>query len=212
VAEILTDWTETYKEYGALWQMQDVREPHAATTTSNEHVSAYFLSENITARPSLVVEIVNTALLPHAGSEELVPDWVFTYAPYGLFVASACANTLGAQQGYVKPADNYTTTYDVQPGDEVLVVSDDLYSGGSLKKTIGSMQQMGAVVLPYVFTLANLSGDSHLDGRKILAGAHIPVERYPGDDCAMCDGGSEPLAPRPNWERLQSHEIPGSSE
>ena len=107
--------------------------------------------------------------------------------------------------GYVDPRNGYKTSFDVKSGEKAIVVADDIYSGGAVKITIKSLEDTEVEVLPLVFALANLSGLTHLGRNEIIAGASIVAERFPADQCKMCDTGSEALDPRPNWDRLQSH-------
>lgn len=207
-------WLNTYRKSEALWEMTDPMAPHVETSMGGEHVSAYFNSDVITAYPRTLDRIVVTTLVPEMKKRYLDPDWVFTYAPFGILVASACAGRLNAQiynrrdqirTGYVDPKNGYKTTFGIKPEETALVVSDDIYSGGGIKRTIKVLESMGVEVLPVVFTLANLSGSSNLGDREIIAGVHIEADRFKADECEMCANGSEAVNARSNWDLLQNH-------
>ena len=204
---------EYYRKSGALWEMGSPTDPHVTTSTSGDHVSAFFNSDIVTARTDNLDFIASAVLLPELKKRNLNPDWVFTYAPFGILVAAASAGRLNARHdfqrhrvktGYVDPKNEYKTTFGIKPEEKALVVSDDIYLGGGIKRTIKVLEGMGVEVIPVVYTLANLSGSSHLDDREIIAGAHIDAGRTTADDCGMCANGSEALNARSNWDLLQS--------
>ena len=86
-----------YRRSGALWEMGGPTEPHVKTSMSGEHLSAYFNSDVVTAHTDTVDYIATTALLPELKARELEPDWVFTYAPFGMLVVAACTGRLNAR-------------------------------------------------------------------------------------------------------------------
>jgi orotate phosphoribosyltransferase len=197
-----TDWLGRFQQEKVIWQMINNHDPHVKTSMLGEHVNAYFNSDIVTSRPELLEQAINDILLPVIQSAKLKPDWVVSYAPYGLFIAYACARKLNAKCGYTNPNDDYKTSFRISPSEKVLVIADDIYSGAGVRKTIVTLENMNATVLPIVFCLANLSGSAELDNREITSAAYRPAQRYQADTCLFCEQGSEALLARPNWEQL----------
>ncbi len=84
---------------------------------------------------------------------KIKPDWIITYPPFGLALAYALAKGSGAKFGYVNIKTN-ECNFDIKEDEIVIVVGDDIYSGGSSKKTINIVKGMGANIESPIFTRA----------------------------------------------------------
>lgn len=197
-----TNWLSRFHELGAIWEATDPDAPHVKTSLAGSHVDRYFNSDAVLSWPDITEEIVRTILQPQLAQRRLRPDWVVGYAPFGLFLAQAAARALHARCAYTDPSAKYDTYFQIQSGDSILVVADDMYTGGSVLKTISQLERRGATVLPIIFCLVNLSGKKALAEREILAAGEMAANTYRADECQMCRHGSTALTPRPNWHVL----------
>lgn len=200
----MKNWSEIFEDAGAIWRMpaDQPNAPHVATRLSGLHVASYFNSDMIVSRPDLLDDVIEDILVPQIEERGILPDWVLSYAPYGVLVAGACARILGSQVAYTNPAANNQLSREPEEGDEVLVVCDDLHGGGSVRSVITQAELYEAKPTPMVFTLANMSGSRVLDGYDVVSVVEIEKAEHPKDDCPMCRAGSYVLDARENWAEL----------
>lgn len=196
------DWGALFRQIGAIWEASQPGAPHVQTSLGGSHVDTYFNSDVVVASPGLTAQVVESVLVPGLSRVTKAPDWVLSYAPFGLFLAHAVAQALDARCAYSDPRSEYAIHFDIRASDSVLVVADDLHSGSSILKTIEQVERRGAQVAPTIFCLANLSGKSALGDRGIVSAAVLEPHRYPAETCPLCAEGSPALAPRPNWPTL----------
>jgi orotate phosphoribosyltransferase len=198
------DWLGRFRTRGAVWEAGIAEGPHVKTSLQGKHVDKYFNSDCILSSPPLVEEVVRSVLVPAVAECDLAPTWVVSYAPFGLFLAYACAEVLGARCGYSVPDAGFEIDFAIRRSDSVLLVADDVYSGTSVARTVEAVERKGATVIPLVFALANLSGEAHIGGRRICAAMALAAQTYPEHRCPFCERGSQAILPRPNWALLQS--------
>lgn len=196
------EWTRRFREIGALWEVGGASGPHVKTSLGGAHVDRYFNSDVVLASPPLTAEIVASVLVPRLSSLGASPDWVISYAPFGLFLAHAVAEALGARCAYANPSQGYVTHFQIASSESVLVVADDVYSGNSILRVIEQVERGGAKIIPALFCLANMSGSQQLGGREVISAAALTAERFEAGACPMCAAGSPALLPRPNWQAL----------
>jgi orotate phosphoribosyltransferase len=86
----------------------------------------------------------------------------------------------------------------------VLACEDTITSGGSVNKTITAIQNAGGKVLPVIAAVCNRSGQSEIDGRRIVALIDVAMHNWTPEECPLCKKGSEAIRPKQegNWERL----------
>ncbi len=84
----------------------------------------------------------------------------------------------------------------------VIVVGDDIYSGGSIKKTIQIVKLKGAVVKTPIFTIGNFTGTETILDLDVISAILETGNLYDEKDCPMCKSGSKAVLPRPNWNKL----------
>ncbi|HEX6667338.1 MAG TPA: hypothetical protein VF081_12165 [Solirubrobacterales bacterium] len=181
------------------------------TSLGGAHMDKYFNSDLVLASPELTAAVVTSVLTPELKRLEVAPDWVISYAPYGLFVAHAVASAIGTRCAYGDPAIGYETHFEIASQELVLIVADDINSGRSVVKMIEQVEILGARAAPIVFCLANLSGASRLADREIVSAVALDARRFKEEACPLCDEGSPALLPRPNWNALTrgTYSVPG---
>lgn len=182
----------------ALWQY-DNSNLHVQTLKSGKHSDLYLNSDQIST--SLLETVVKNIFAKEIESRGLKPDWVVTYPPFGLPIAYALVKNIGANFAYVDTKKE-ECNFGVKKGDSVIVVGDDIYSGGSLKKTISTMNYIGAKVESPIFVIGNLSGAETLMGLEIVSAISEKANMYHETDCPMCKAGSKAVLARPNWNEL----------
>ena len=184
----------------ALWKYNN-SEYHVQTSESGLHSDLYLNTDYIISDVLLVETIVKNIFSKELQIRKIKPDWIITYPPFGLAIAYALARQVGAKFGYVDTKTNICN-FDIKNGDKVIVVGDDIYSGGSLKKTINIVNKMNAKIESPIFTIGNFSGTKRLLGLEVFSVLSESGNLYPENDCPMCQSGSKAVLPRPNWNKL----------
>jgi orotate phosphoribosyltransferase len=184
----------------AIWRY-DSSKFHVQTSESGLHSDLYLNTDHVVSDVLLVENIVENIFSKELGLRNIRPDWIISYPPFGLTIAYALARQTGAKFGYVDTIAR-TCNFDIRKGDMVIVVSDDIYSGGSIKKMIEILDGLGAKVQSPIFTIGNLSGAETLSDLEIMSVISEKGNLYSEFDCPMCKAGSKAVSPRPNWDKL----------
>ena len=100
------------------------------------HADLYLNTDHIISDVLLVEKIVKSIFVKELKLKKIKPDWIMTYPPFGLAIAYVLARESGAKFGYVD-IENDACNFDIKRGQKVIIIGDDIYSGGSIKKTIG---------------------------------------------------------------------------
>ena len=195
------DWEQTFVEADAIWSYREGG-PHALYELSGRHSDFYFNTNSIVSRPPLlkraVIEL--TRRLRVAG---MPPAWIVTYPPFGLPVGFAMAEALASRFAYVHSLDRAELYFPIPAAASVLLVADDLYSGGSVRKVLAVLRQLEVSVLPSIVVLANFSGSSTFDGMPVVSLYERSIPLWSPGECPLCLKGSLPVAARPHWSDLQ---------
>lgn len=184
----------------ALWKYNNSK-LHVQTSESGLHSDLYLNTDFIISDVLLVEEIVKNIFSKELQSRKIKPDWIITYPPFGLAIAYALARETGAKFGYVDTKADICN-FDIKNDDIVIIIGDDIYSGGNLKKTINIVKDMGANIKSPIFTIGNFSGTKKLLDLEVFSVISEKGNLYPENDCPMCKSGSKAVLPRPNWNKL----------
>ena len=184
----------------ALWRYNNSK-IHVLTSESGMHSDLYLNTDYIISCVPLVEAIVKDIFLKELNSREIKPDWIITYPPFGLAISYALARIVGAKFGYIDTKAELCN-FDIKNNEKVIVVGDDIYSGGSIKKTIKIINNLGAKVESPIFTIGNFSGTKTLLGLEVVSTISETGNLYEEKDCPMCKTGSKAVLPRPNWNKL----------
>jgi len=182
----------------ALWKYNNSK-LHVKTSESGLHSDLYLNTDYIVSDTELVENIIKNVFSKELRERKIYPDWIVTYPPFGLAIAYALAKETGAKFAYV---EENTCNFDIKKEDKVIIVGDDIYSGGSLKKTIKIMNKLGAQVLSPICSIGNFSGTKELLGIEVFSAITEKGNLYPENDCPLCKAGSKAVLPRPNWKEL----------
>jgi hypothetical protein len=196
-------WLKRFRQAGAIWTYKPGG-LHASYEMARRHAGFYFNSDVVVSYPNLVVDCV-TALADICAENLIKPIWVASYTATvcsSLVLASHLSEKLGARFGYI---DLHLEICRFVPsaGEPVLIVTDDIHSGGSIEKCISLIEKAGGKVIGPLLTLANLSGRASINGIEISALFTQPIENWPADrTCSLCAAGSMPVPARQEWRQL----------
>jgi len=198
---------------GAVWtRPPDRTAPHVGLHASPAHQDMYFNTDVVVQNPGIMRRVAKE-WADVIQAEGLRPDRIMTHAPDGIAPATILADVFRARGtrtrlAYaVRDEGGYRTAFPIDPGEKVLVLADDVLSGNPTRQTIAEAERHGAVVLPLVPCLGNLSLRPDLDGRPLLAAATFEPTKYNVDgsgQCELCSLGSVALPPRPYWPDLMT--------
>jgi len=150
----------------AVWKY-DNSKFHVQTSESGLHSDLYLNTDYVVSDPQLVEEIVKNIFVKELEVQNIKPDWIVSYPPFGLSISHILARECGAKFAYINRETN-SCNFEIKKGDKVIVVGDDIYSGGSLKQTIEILKTMGAEVVSPILTIGNFSGTEELSGLSIF--------------------------------------------
>lgn len=195
-----TIWQPVLQDLGALWRYSEKNAFHVKTS-KHMHTDRYLNTDYVFCNPALLDSMVAEFFDPEIRNRGKIA-WVATHAPYGLPFAQAIARGAGAKFCYMRKVSEGRIFFPTSEGEVALVVSDDIYSGGSVLKTIGALQRRELCIQDYVLCLGNFSGRSEIAGKQIVALLHEDAQFWEEDDCPMCKEGSRAVFARPDWELL----------
>lgn len=193
------NWVNEFMAKKALWKYNGSN-VHVQTSESGMHSDLYLNTDRIIS-DVLLVEIIVKKFSKELKSRGIKPDWIITYPPFGIVIAYALAREIGAKFGYVD-IKSKVCNFNILDGEKVIVVGDDIYSGGSIKKTINIVSDMGAKVEAPILSIGNFSGTKNLIGLEVISIISEKGNLYEEMDCPMCKSGSKAVLPRPNWNML----------
>jgi orotate phosphoribosyltransferase len=174
---------------------------HAKTLESGLHSDLYMNTDHIISDVKLVESIVKNIFVKALNARKIKPDWIISYPPFGLAIAYELARQTGARFGYVD-TKNQECNFDIKRNDTVIVVGDDIYSGGSIRKTIQIVTAKGAIVKPPIFSIGNFTGTETILNLEVVSAISERGHLYPESDCPMCKSGSKAVSPRLEWHKL----------
>lgn len=203
------NWGNKLKEIGVLWQHDgNCQKPHALWT-SGRHADTFNNGSKLVENPRLLAEVVGGIIENIKEQiEEEKPDWVVGPAFGAITIGHEVARQLGIRFAFTEPVQTedgkmqILKRFDIKPGEKVLVVEDAISTGGSILKTIDVLEKIDAKVLSYVATIVNWSGNNKLGGREIVALFSDKPKSWEASECPLCEGGSEALRPKANWEKF----------
>jgi len=95
----------------------------------------------------------------------------------------------------------------IRPGERILLVEDVLTTGGSVELTTQAVKEAGGIVLPFVVTLVNRSGNTQTNGgMEIVSLINRLMPTWDAEDCLLCKQGSKGIRPKgtENWALLNA--------
>jgi orotate phosphoribosyltransferase len=213
-------WREVFTRAGAFWAHNGDMTRHHALLTSGKHSDGFFNGTKVTEDPRMLRLVAGDLV-------EKLQDSRFDLSSIHRVVGPAVgAITLAhelanmAMARHFNPASraeiNILSGYTEKEGDDqvlkrfgvhgqnVLVCEDTITTGGSVEKTVATVQSAGGIVLPFVLVVCNRSRLSEIGGRKIISLIAPTIQSWEPDDCPICKAGqgSEARRPKTNWAEL----------
>ena len=174
---------------------------HVKTLESGLHSDLYMNTDYIVSDVSLVESIVKNIFVKELNFRKIKPDWIISYPPFGLAIAYELARQVRAKFGYVD-TKNEACNFDIKRNDKVIVIGDDIYSGGSIKKTIEIVSKLGANIKSPIFTIGNFMGTKNILNLEVVSVISEKGNLYEEKDCPMCKRDSKAVSPRLHWNEL----------
>jgi adenine/guanine phosphoribosyltransferase-like PRPP-binding protein len=195
-------WVEKLNQVGAIWTFREGG-PHASFEYANKHSAFYFNSDIVVSNPSLLWSICKDRFFQEYTSKSLSVDWIASYPANGVAIAFCLASLVGCRYFHVE-LSHPRITMNLRAGERVLVVTDDIFSGGSLGKTIETIEKRGGIVASPIMTLGNFSGSIRFRDRDISSLIDRPVQTWEPSSCPLCMQGSRTVPARQEWGVLQA--------
>jgi len=201
------NWIQKFEELGALWIHDGSPKRPYALLTSGNRSNGFFNMTKIMEHPKLLEEVCAEIIKNNPLDEK--PDVVIGSALGAITIAHEFAKQLGTRFAFTEKNSDKTEMilkrFSIQPGEKVLIVEDVMSTGGTTLKTLKTLKDLGAEILPFVFLLVNRSGQKELGGLEIKALIDRPMPMWEEGKCPFTEDGQEPVLPvRPkqNWDDL----------
>jgi orotate phosphoribosyltransferase len=210
-------WKEEYIKRQAFWMHDgNPKSPHALLT-SGKHSSGFFNSRPVIKEDPLLASAARdlVAKLSGHGVDLSQIDCVVgpaTGATRLAFWLSGEINSLlcrpfcawaSPEKGFVagKKRMTFSRTH-IFPYWRILLCDDVIITGSSLALTEKAIGEEDGLVLPFILTLVNRSGEERINGSRVvsLVSEHMPT--WEADECPLCKLGSEAIRPKDNWDKL----------
>jgi hypothetical protein len=199
-------WEEKLARAKTLWKYRDPG-PHAAYTLSDRHADFYFNSDAFASDPALV----------NAAADDLIVRlrktgitgkafWIVSYSgavSASLVLASVVSQKLNKRLAYMDIRTD-AINFPIKDGDAALIVTDDIYTGGSIRKIVNILSDRKVEILAPILTVANFFGAGQLDDLKIMSLIDRTLETWPSASCPLCQAGSQAIPARKEWPKLFS--------
>ena len=112
------------------------------------------------------------------------------------------ARGLGVPSYFLRSLDTGDIDDTLKRGARVLVVADDIFSGGSVSQTIRAVHARGGTVVPLVLAFGNFSGKTSIEGFEIVSVISRRVDVCDVADSPLVARGVRPVNAREHWEEL----------
>jgi len=185
----------------SVWKFNNSK-LHVKTLESGLHSDLYLNTDFVVSDPKLVESIVKDIFVKELNSRNIKPDWIISYPPYGLPIAFELARQMNAKFGYIDRKSN-ECNFDIKVGETIIVIGDDIYSGGSIKETIQIVTSKGGIVKSPILTIGNFTGTKSIMDLDVVSAISEKGNLYEENVCPMCKLGSKAVSPRIHWNDLK---------
>lgn len=210
------NWEQVMKDAGSLWiHNGNPAKPHAELT-SGKHSSGYNNGAKLVAKPAVLADVVAGMIENAKGYlHNEIPDVIMGPAMGAVTIGHEWARQLNTNFAFTEPVQNATDTkkeqvlkrFEIPKGARVLVVEDMVTTGGSIQKTIDTLQNLDVHIYPFVPIILDWSAGKPeaLDSAYTL----IPLIRatmsvWEPSSCELCNKGSRALRPKAHWNELNA--------
>lgn len=189
------DWNSILKEEKVIWSFSG-NGPHAKFVFGERHSGEYFNSDILFAKPHLLDKIADY-FFEYLSFCQFDLGGIIAKAPYSTKLACPLAQRLNIP--LIKFHEDAISDLD-----NVLIFTDDIYSGGLVKEIIKDLEEKKINIVCPICVIANYSGDNYLEGREIfsIVKSEFRATAWESGDCPLCKDGSNAVNVRDNWELL----------
>lgn len=162
--------------------------------TSGRHSDSYVQCARILEDPDLTTSLAETAVsrLP----SNLKVDTVAAPAVGGIIIGFAVAQAMGVKFIFSEREEGrmvFRRSFEISPGERVLVVEDVVTTGGSVAEVIDLIESAGGIVAGVV-SLIDRGGDKSFD-RDFWPLLKLEVESWDAASCSLCASGIPVYSP-----------------
>lgn len=195
-------WVERLHRIGSFWEYQGG--PFVAELTISGRVSDFYFNSNVLlSDPRLTRALCRDVFLRQLNLLSITPSFVITVAPFGVPIASVMAEELAIPFGYHHPSTQSILSRMPQHEDLSIIVTDDIWSGGSVKEVIELLRRKGFSDPAIIVAIGNMSQRSELCGIPICSVFDRQVNTWAFNDSPFASiSGIRPIVARENWTTL----------
>jgi orotate phosphoribosyltransferase len=205
-------WVERLNRIGSFWEYQDG--PLVAELTLSGRVSDFYFNSNVLlSDPRLTRALCRDIFVRQFELLRLAPSFVMTVAPFGLPLASVMAEELGIPFGYHHPSTPSMLSRMPQDKDVSVIVTDDIWSGGSVRDLIELVRGNGLPDPVIILAIGNMSQRSELCGTPIFSVFDRHVNTWAFEDSPFASiPGVMPIVAREHWTTLVPRAFIGGTQ
>ncbi len=183
-------WRQQLAEAG-IFQKFSVPGPHVVYEGGALHSDTALNVHRLFSAPETLNGMCSALLraLPPRCSDGV--SLVVSHPPYGEPIAKKFADLLGCKAVIVPddPSDS-PSTWSNSIGERVLVVTDEVLTGGRMTRLISFLDSMGVASGTHVIALADFGAPSLRLGRSVVSAISEKIPLWSPSDCPMCAAGS----------------------
>jgi len=203
---------ERLMKAGAVWRAPEGTTPKVhALLTSGLHSDFFFNASKLIEKPRVLKELVVNLLIlyPYLArqiNKEYEQHYVVGSAFGGISLAYQFALILGCNTAFTEKNPEQNTMdlnrFDLPKGSVAILVEDVITTGGTLAKTMRSLQDKKIQLVSPIYCILNRSGSSSFQDIPIRACASLEPKTWEPDSCPLCKADSLAIHPKSNWERF----------
>lgn len=199
------EWCERLNSLGSFWHYEG-GSVVAQLTLSAMVTDYYFNSTVLLSEAELTRQLCSEVFIPEIAAVGLRPSFILTFAPFGMPLATILSLEMKLAMGYVTTAEDSKLSRLPSPLDESIIVTDDIWSGTSVRRIIRNLQENGRKDPSCIVVIGNCSRESSIDGIPILSLFHRPIQTWALSDFPLSDQKEiTPLNAREHWTTLVPH-------
>jgi orotate phosphoribosyltransferase len=201
LSPVIDRWHQRLRDLGAEWEYQGGE--FCALYSVVEKVSDYYFNSDVVSSNEPVLEaLCREVYVPEIHRRKLSVDWVVSFLPYGAPFARTLARVLNVESAVIESRGDPVLPDGLSAHSRVLVVSDDIFTGGSIARVVDAALARQATVEPVLFAFGNFSGASHLGGREIVSVINREVRLSTLSESPLVGRGVRPLRARTHWDQF----------
>jgi len=216
-------WLNIVNAYWFFDYNGDPKRPHALLTSGN-HSDGFVDCLKLLKYPKAMMVVaaqlikqmrISPDITTHAHAFDMI-GWVFGSPMAGVSLAYEVARQLGARAGFtdINPKANpdkpeiprkLQKRFQIESPHTILLVEElitTLTTASEQKAAIVTTEGEMPNFIPVLGVFFNRSGEISFNGWPIISVVYQKITNFSPDDCPLCNGGSEAIRPKQNWDKL----------